>query len=60
MKPLHLFPYYQERLGVGAGQYAIAERCFEETLSLPIYPDLTDPEVDHIASRIRAHMGGAR
>ncbi len=59
-KPLHLFPYYQERLGVGAGQYAVAERCFEETLSLPIYPDLTDPEVDHIASRIRAHMGGAR
>lgn len=59
-KPLHLFPYYQERLGVGTGQFPVAERCFEETLSLPIYPDLSDPEVDRVADRIRALLGGAR
>ena len=59
-KPLHLFEYYQECLGVRAGQFPVAERCFQETLSLPIYPDLTDPEVDRVADRIRAHLGGAR
>ncbi len=59
-KPLHLFQYYQERVGVRSGQFPVAERCFQETLSLPIYPDLTDSEVDRIMDRIRAHMSGTR
>jgi perosamine synthetase len=59
-KPLHLFPYYQERIGVRPGQFPAAERCFEETLSLPIYPDLSDSDADRIVDRIRAHLGGAR
>ncbi|HXF58289.1 MAG TPA: DegT/DnrJ/EryC1/StrS aminotransferase family protein [Candidatus Saccharimonadales bacterium] len=59
-KPLHLFPWYQERLGVKPGQFPEAERCFAETLSLPIYPDLSDAQVDRIVERIRAHRGGAR
>ena len=57
-KPLHLFPFYQERLGVRAGQFPVAERCFEETLSLPIYPDLTDADVDRVAGRIVTHLMG--
>ena len=57
-KPLHLFPFYQERLGVKPGSFPAAEKCFEETLSLPIYPDLGDPDVDRIAERVRAHLGG--
>jgi len=57
-KPLHLFPYYQVRLGVQAGQFPNAEDCFEETLSLPIYPDLTDADVDRVAQRIRYHLTG--
>ncbi|HZE20067.1 MAG TPA: DegT/DnrJ/EryC1/StrS aminotransferase family protein [Candidatus Angelobacter sp.] len=56
-KPLHLFPFYQERLGVRAGQFPVAEGCFQETLSLPIYPDLTDSEVDRVLDRIRHHLG---
>ena len=59
-KPLHLFPYYQDKLGVRPGQFPVAERCFAETLSLPIYPDLSDSDVDRIVDRIRAHRGGAR
>ncbi len=56
-KPLHLFRWYQERLGFRPGQFPTAERCYAETLSLPIYPDLSDSEVDWVADRIRAHMG---
>jgi perosamine synthetase len=55
-KPLHLFPYYQELLGVRSGQFPVAERCFQETLSLPIFPDLADPDVEWITERIRHHM----
>jgi len=57
-KPLHLFPFYQERLGVKPGSFPAAEKCFEETLSLPIYPDLADADVDRVAERVRAHLGG--
>jgi len=58
-KPLHLFRWYQERLGLRMGQFPVAERCYSETLSLPIYPDLSDSGVDRIADRIRAHLGAA-
>lgn len=57
-KPLHLFPFYQERLGVKPGAFPNAERCFEETLSLPIYPDLSDSDVDRVAERVRHHLTG--
>ena len=59
-KPLHLFHYYQERLGIRAGQYPVAERCFDETLSLPIYPDMSDSDVDRVADRVKTHLGGTR
>jgi len=57
-KPLHLFPFYQERLGVRAGAYPNAETAYARTLSLPIYPDLSDADVDRVAGRIRHHLTG--
>jgi perosamine synthetase len=56
-KPLHLFPWYQERLGLRTGQYPVAESIYEETLSLPIWPDMTREHVDRVAERVRFHMG---
>ena len=58
-KPLHLFPWYQERLGLRTGQYPVAETCYEESLSLPIWPDMTDADVDRVIERVKHHMGGA-
>jgi dTDP-4-amino-4,6-dideoxygalactose transaminase len=55
-KPLHLFPWYQERLGLRPGQYPVAEACYEETLSLPIWPDMTTAQVDRVVERVRFHM----
>ncbi len=57
-KPLHLFPFYQERLGLKPGAFPNAERCYAETLSLPIYPDLADSDVDRVAQRVRYHLTG--
>ena len=56
-KPLDLFPWYQERLGVRAGQFPAAEAFYAGTLSLPIWPDMKDEEVDRVAERIRMHVG---
>lgn len=55
-KPLHLFPWYQERLGLRTGQYPVSESLYEETLSLPIWPDMTVEQVDRVAERVRFHM----
>ena len=57
-KPLHLFPFYQDRLGVKAGDCPVAESCYAASLSLPIYPDLTDEDADAVARRVRFHLTG--
>jgi len=41
------------RRGLGAGQFPNAERLFAETVSLPLYPALTDAEADRILDAAR-------
>ena len=55
-RPLHLFPWYQKLLGLRAGMYPNAEACYAETLSLPIYPDLTDDDVDRVVEAVRRSL----
>ncbi len=57
-KPLHLFPWYQRTLGVRPGQFPAAEAAYARTLSLPIWPDMTDADVDRVAERVRTHVEG--
>jgi dTDP-4-amino-4,6-dideoxygalactose transaminase len=47
-QPVHLQPAYAE-LGYGPGQFPVSEALAAETLSLPIYPELTDQAVWQIA-----------
>ncbi len=46
---LHLQPVY-ETLGYGRGAFPVAELAQEEVLSLPMFPELTDTQVDRIAT----------
>jgi dTDP-4-amino-4,6-dideoxygalactose transaminase len=57
-KPLHLFPWYQQRLGLREGLFPAAEKAFAETLSLPIWPDMRDLDVDRVIARVRYHVTG--
>lgn len=49
--PVHLQAAYCD-LGLGAGAFPVAERCAQEILSLPMYPELTAAEIQEICSRI--------
>jgi dTDP-4-amino-4,6-dideoxygalactose transaminase len=46
--PVHWFAHYQN-LGFSRGDFPKAERYYERTISLPLYPDLSDGEVGHIS-----------
>lgn len=50
--PLHLQPSMKE-FGYKKGDLPKAEKFFKQTLSLPIFPELTDKEIQHIISTIK-------
>lgn len=50
--PVHTQPYYQE-LGYKWGDYPNAERFYEHCISLPLYPTLTDNDLEEITKRIK-------
>lgn len=55
--PIHLMPAYKH-LGYQPGDFPNSERISREVLCLPMYPGLTDPEVEFVASEVSAFFGG--
>lgn len=54
--PLHLQPCYAG-LGYQVGSMPQAERVCATCLSLPIFPELTDAQVDHVIASVNAFAG---
>ena len=53
--PLHLQPAYAH-LGHRPGDFPVAERLAAEILSLPMFPEITDEQQDHVASALAAAL----
>jgi dTDP-4-amino-4,6-dideoxygalactose transaminase len=51
--PLHLTPAYSY-LGYKPGDFSVAERLASEILSLPMYAELTEKQIDYICEKIKA------
>ncbi|MGE5294147.1 MAG: DegT/DnrJ/EryC1/StrS family aminotransferase, partial [Solirubrobacterales bacterium] len=56
--PIHLQKAY-ESLGYGKGSFPVAERCAQECLSLPMFPELTTEQVESVAAEIIAFLAEA-
>jgi dTDP-4-amino-4,6-dideoxygalactose transaminase len=52
--PIHMLEAHQD-LGYRPGQFPVSERMCEEELSLPVYPELTQQQIEMIAGVARAH-----
>ena len=55
--PVHLHPFYQRRFATGPEMCPAAEAAYEQILSLPIYPGLTDEQVEWIVSVLQDAIG---
>ena len=56
--PLHLQPYWRERYALTPDQFPHSQHAFERCVSLPIYPRMTEADVDRVAQAARAALRG--
>jgi dTDP-4-amino-4,6-dideoxygalactose transaminase len=57
--PLHLQKCYAQ-LGYKAGDFSVAEKAARECLSLPIYPEMTDEQLERVAHVVQGFFGITR
>jgi dTDP-4-amino-4,6-dideoxygalactose transaminase len=57
--PVHLQEAYRF-LGCGEGSFPVAERCAEEFLSLPMFPELTNEQIHAVAEELKSCVGGRK
>lgn len=50
--PVNLHPYYRKRFGTGPGMCPVAEAAYEEILTLPLFPQMTDGEVRDVVAAV--------
>jgi len=51
--PIHKHPYYKNKYGYKNEDYPVANNVFDRSLSLPIYPDMTDKEIEYVIKRVQ-------
>jgi len=51
--PINLHPYYRERYGFKKGDFPNSEYVYEREISLPIYPAMTERDVEDVITAIK-------
>lgn len=58
--PLHMHPYYREKFGYRPEDLPCMASVYPQIITLPLYPDMTDDEVDHVCRTIREVVARAK
>lgn len=58
--PLHMHPYYRQQLGCKPSDYPCAASIYRELISLPLYPDMTEEDVDYVCRNLKAIFARSR
>jgi len=51
--PVHLHPYYREKFSYKQGDFPIAEKYYERALTLPLFPKMTDDDVNDVIDAVK-------
>jgi perosamine synthetase len=58
--PLHLHPYYRREWGWRPEDLPVATREYERVISLPIWPGMTDSDVERVVGSLSATLARHR
>lgn len=58
--PVHIQPYYQQRYGFAPDDFPVTITEFDRLISLPLYPRMTDDDVDDVVAAIRDTVAAHR
>lgn len=58
--PVHLHPYYRRHLSTGPGLCPVAERSYECLLTLPLFPRMSESDVDDVIAAVHKVTGHFR
>jgi dTDP-4-amino-4,6-dideoxygalactose transaminase len=50
--PLHLHPYYRAKYQLAPGAFPVALESYQRELSLPLYPGMTDEDVEDVIAAV--------
>lgn len=56
--PIHHFTYYAQKYGFPKDAFPVADALFQGEVSLPLYPGLSDPDVEHVISAVKSAAHG--
>jgi perosamine synthetase len=51
--PVHLHPFYRNHFGTRGGLCPVAEKAYEEIISIPMYSSLKRAEQDYVIETVR-------
>ena len=51
--PLHMQPYYKKKYGFKKGALPHAEKIYERCVSLPIYPSMTNEDIEDVIEAVK-------
>jgi dTDP-4-amino-4,6-dideoxygalactose transaminase len=52
--PLYRHPYYRDTFGCTRQGFPVSESIYEQIVSLPIYPGMTDGDIERVADSVRS------
>lgn len=58
-RAIHLLRYYRESFVYKRGMFPIAERIGDSTITLPLYPKMTDEQVDYVIATLKGLISRA-
>ena len=51
--PVHLHRYYRDQFGYQGGEYPVAERAYEQLISLPMFSGMSEQDVEDVLAAVR-------